>query len=408
MPTETLNHYVNVIKSQGIFTIHNTVSNKTQSRVVAEWLFQSTISYFCAVLASHYLPDIEPTIFHTKRKDMSREALETLVLVKSQYNKMIGNSDSKVRLTPVLPNLVTSTDECTIFATSSQVHTKNLFYLTARPTYNKNKECNSGSQNHYKQTPTGDAHCRGVRIVINCTFTAGGLSSPLFVVVYGLTNEELPNEEMITLEIPGLTVGANQDVYSSGKGYLTFVKGKHPQDLPHSNQGEDDTNEETETESKEARIAALYRKLVYHPFVHHIRTTQYGWDPIKDPVVPDSLRAVSWMDGANGQIKEITKEERLKEEEDLKISVMKHSAARTVVEQAADAGPMFKGMKVEVKQMETPNVAVSRIYRFIEAELEKLQNGAKGRILQLASHKKSAILVTLSKLPGATAKSFTP
>ena len=50
IPIETLNHYVNIVKSQSIFPIHSSVMNKTQSRVVAEWLFCLTISYFAAVL----------------------------------------------------------------------------------------------------------------------------------------------------------------------------------------------------------------------------------------------------------------------------------------------------------------------------------------------------------------------
>ena len=40
----------------------------------------------------------------------------------------------------------------------------------------------------------------------------------------------MPNDEIVTLEVPELTVAANQDIYLNGKGYLTFVKGKHPND----------------------------------------------------------------------------------------------------------------------------------------------------------------------------------
>lgn len=36
--------------------------------------------------------------------------------------------------------------------------------------------------------------------------------------------------------------------------------------------------------------------------------------------IPDSLHAVSWMDGADSQIKYIADEERMKLEEDLKIT----------------------------------------------------------------------------------------
>ena len=127
IPLDTLNHYINIIKLQSIFTIHNNVLNKTQSRAVAEWSFCLTIAYFMTVLMNHYLPDAQPSAYHSKHKDMSKDALETLQLVEGQYNKMIGNKEKKVSLTPILPNLFRSTDEVTIFATLSKVHTKYSF-----------------------------------------------------------------------------------------------------------------------------------------------------------------------------------------------------------------------------------------------------------------------------------------
>ena len=67
--------------------------------------------------------------------------------------------------------------------------------------------------------------------------------------------------------------------------------------------------------------------------------------------VPENLTAVSWMDGCHGQLKLTTSESVLKTKEKLKIITNKHSAARTAVEQAADAGPMFKMMKAAIKKM---------------------------------------------------------
>ena len=57
------------------------------------------------------------------------------------------------------------------------------------------------------------------------------MSSPLFVVVYGLSEHELPEDEMITIQVPGLTIGSDQDVYSVGVGFLTFVVSKHQDDM---------------------------------------------------------------------------------------------------------------------------------------------------------------------------------
>ena len=150
----------------------------------------------------------------------------------------------------------------------------------------KNEAIDSTCRNHYKKSQTGDTHCRGLRLVINCTFTAGGLASPLFVVVvYGVGKDEMfGDEDMVTIKVPGLTIESDQDVYSCGFGYLTFVKGKHSEDHDNKDlvEGDEDFGN---SDSKEARIASKYRHLIYHPFVDHIRITRYNWDPVAQPDV---------------------------------------------------------------------------------------------------------------------------
>ena len=145
--------------------------------------------------------------------------------MENAYNKMLGVSDGKKEMLHVLPNILTTTDEVTIFATASIINNKESLYIVTKPTELKNECSSSASRNIYKQRASGDAHCRGVRIVINSTFTAGGLSAPIFVSVFGLSDDEMPFNEIITVPVPGLAVGSHQDVYSGGIGFLTFIKG---------------------------------------------------------------------------------------------------------------------------------------------------------------------------------------
>ena len=112
----------------------------------------------------------------------------------------------------------------TIFSKPTIINGNESWYSVTKPSYEKNKQVHSSLQNDYKGSSLViDSHCCGVTIVINCTFTAGGLSSPFFVVVYGLTPEEMPADEIVTTEVPQHTFGSDQDVYSYGIGYLTFV-----------------------------------------------------------------------------------------------------------------------------------------------------------------------------------------
>ena len=133
---------------------------------------------------------------------------------------MLGHSVVVQKMYPVLPNLLTTTDEVTIFATAGDIYKKDSFYLVTKPEEVKNEVCNSGYRNNYKKKPTGNAHCRGVRMVINSTFTAGGLSAPIFIAVYGLSMLEMPGDNMITISVPDLVAGSHMNIHSGGTGFI--------------------------------------------------------------------------------------------------------------------------------------------------------------------------------------------
>ena len=402
IPLHTLNVYVSIIKAQDVFNIYGAVGNKTESRAVAEWSLRSTIAYTMVVAVNHFIPNVTRTVFHPKKKDLCSQSVEMWDFVETAYNKMLGNENKKEELMPVLPNMVTTTDEVTIFATSTLINHKEKLYIVAKPEELKNEMVSSGSRNHYKQKTCGDAHCRGVRIVINSTFTAGGLSAPIFVSVFGLTNEEMSGpEDIVTVEVPGLTVGSHQDVYSTGIGYLSFVRGSG------STGNNDANNIDGEVQySKESKVAKIYREKVFYPFIEHIRRTKYGFDGnIED--VPDFLKCVSWMDGCNSQLRLITSEKHMREEKKRKIVCCKHSAARTAVEQAADTGAMFKYLKKILKSTENPTSANNSIVHHLEEMFASFSEEINGSTsIHLASHKKKAIILTLAKLPIAASRAY--
>jgi hypothetical protein len=161
-------------------------------------------------------------------------------------------------------------------------------------------------------------------------------------------------------------------------------------------------------QSKEARVAKIYRKEVYYPFIKQIRTNDYQMNEKES--IPDNLTVVSWMDGCHGQLKLIMTEAVLKNKKKLKIISNKHSAARTAVEQAADVGPMFKLMKGVVKKMPAACSETSPVFHRLTSlfkDLESTLDKGNGHVVLLPSHKKNAIIVGLSKLPIAMASAFT-
>ena len=151
-----------------------------------------------------------------------------------------------------------------------------------------------------------------MRIVINSTFTTGGLSAPPFVTVYDLSHEGMPpGFQIFFIPVQGLTVGGHQDLYSGGVGYVTFVRGSGKSkemiheievvtDVEQSRQKEDEL---TQVVSRELQIADIYRHTVFWPFIDNVRSKCYRFDGEENEEIPEGLRCVSWFDGCNSQMR---------------------------------------------------------------------------------------------------------
>ena len=276
---QTLRGYVMRIMSQNMFNIHSNVSVKTETRSTAEWSCRSTISFATCVAVTHFLPDVSPSPFHRRKKDLCDKSKESWNMVENEYKKMFKRN---VNVIPVLPNLVTSTDKKTLFVPSGVINEQEKNHITSKPTTVKNSNVSSSSRNNYSTNISGDSHCRGLRIVLNTTFTAEGLTAPIFVVVHGLSLEELPKNDIVTIPVPNLVVGSDRDIYTQGNGFITFVRGSDAEESSSSN---------TNTTSKEARLAKLYRNTVYYPFISKLRQSQYGH--MDDNDITDNLQVVS-------------------------------------------------------------------------------------------------------------------
>lgn len=130
IPDTTLNGFVNRIKAQCVFNLFDNVANKTESRAIAEWSIRSTLAFTAVVAANHFIPLKEPSLYHPKKKDLNKNALLLWNLVEYSYNKMLGHSVVVQKMYPVLPNLLTTTDEVTIFATAGDIYKKRQFLFS--------------------------------------------------------------------------------------------------------------------------------------------------------------------------------------------------------------------------------------------------------------------------------------
>ena len=157
---------------------------------------------------------------------------------------------------PIVPNLVTSTNKMTLFACPGKVNKAEKLHLVAQPSHVKNESVNSGQHNNYNTEPSGDAYCCGVKIVLNSTITAGGLSALLFIVVYGLGYDKMPFDDIVTCCINRLVPAANRNILSQGHGFITFVRGKYErgESFEQNGQNDDKNNDDENNENDHQNI----------------------------------------------------------------------------------------------------------------------------------------------------------
>jgi hypothetical protein len=256
----------------------------------------------------------------------------------------------------VLPHLITSTDEFSLFIMNQIINNKVSWYFTARPSCNLKPNVASDHRDCYTTDLHGNAHLRGLRITLNNTFTAGGQCAPIFACVFGLSLTEMPCDEIIIAKCKGLVAASNVNG-SMEMGYIVFIRGNYSPKEPtvdsssstapetssisdqpncrtddtnnnfcstnpsdkscepkydtksYSNSKEEMTESTNDTSlSKESRVAKIYWEMVYYPFIEKIRKNNYNMET-DDGSIPDNLTAVSWMDGCHGQLKLITTED---------------------------------------------------------------------------------------------------
>ena len=221
----------------------------------------------------------------------------------------------------VLPHLITSTDECSLFITTQIINKKIAWHFSVRPRKGYIPTEDSGKRNVFSNHLSGDAHMRGIRISVNNTFTAGGRSAPIFACVYGLTMAEMPRDEIVVCEIPGLVPASNQNG-STQNGFIVFIRGSDPTNEAIFEEDSDSDKEMMQETyySKDAKVAKLYRELVFYPLIEEIRKNYYMMPKPKEgeEEIPSSYTAVSWMGGCRGQLNMITKEKILDIENSLK------------------------------------------------------------------------------------------
>ena len=154
-----------------------------------------------------------------------------------------------------------------------------MWYFTSRPSVDNKPFISSSKRDVFTDKLSGDKHHRGLHITLNNTFTAGGAYAPVFACIYGLSAEEIPRDEIVVKKVEGLVASSGQNV-STQEGFVVYIRGKYEtkEEIEEKEKEINDTKDQPVMEldapkkmSKEARVAKLYRELVYYPLVQHSR-----------------------------------------------------------------------------------------------------------------------------------------
>ena len=117
----------------------------------------------------------------------------------------------------------------------------------------------------------------GLRVKLTYTFSATGVSVPVFVSAVGLTPREMPSCQCITLQLKGLCIGGDGiNVGAEQQGTILFMR--------------------NDVEKGDVKRYKIYRDEVFLPFVQRSREEFSEWK--RGMAIPDHLTAVSWCDGA--------------------------------------------------------------------------------------------------------------
>ena len=196
-------------------TAVSTAIKKSDSRQIAERSLMSATAFACTVLTTSYhlagpndvpfkVPDTCPKGCHLAYH-----------LIKEAY----GGAD----LVLVSPFLLTSTDDFNTFIFKGIVeeNNKDKLMIISKQAYK-----GRGSHSIYNKEETTKSK-NGLRVKLGTTGTAAGQTAPPYIVISGLTEKDMPEEDtpdgVLIMEIPKLSVGGLVDPDNKGVGFIVFI-----------------------------------------------------------------------------------------------------------------------------------------------------------------------------------------
>jgi len=322
----------------------------------------------------------EPSASHPMRENPGTKGAQELERLVSKY---YGNAP----VYTIHPSLINNTDDTKMYTCKTAMgrgQAKGNYVFTAHQSSLKVQ------QNSPKVRDDAPVVANGVSVKPTFTLSAGGFVAPFYVTVYGLTERELPREKTPSgiriVPIEGFCVGSLVDLrHVNARGYVVLCRA------------------DVDAESVSMRNFLHYHQEIYlKQHVDVIREVAFDYDSNME--VDDYLESYGSFDGATDQLSAVTQKEIMGLSRSRRNTMVKHNKSRSMREQPADCGDIFKLLKFQDKITSSEHQPSQFLANKINATFTRLQNEG---IVYLGK-KRGPLESFLATFPEATRKVISP
>ena len=184
--------------------------NKTSRRQMASTSVRNLLSHICAIAYSNFFPCKTRWHGYYKVTKGAQEFIDIIQMVTGTF------------VQPINPAFLLNED-C-----SSQ-----YFYSGIAPNRNKDKSYSRvkvdaiDDRNRSSIWINGDSSeepCSGIRVKYACGGSAAGFIYPICILISGLNDSEMPNEDFVVVNVEGLGINGRIDPRNKEVGYVCFMK----------------------------------------------------------------------------------------------------------------------------------------------------------------------------------------
>ena len=219
------------------------IQQKSERRYTTERSIRGMITYLLAVACTHY---------HFRPHDPKNPKIEVATEGANKLYQLIREKNPGIKICPVLPWFISSTDDATLFVLEGTATNKKEVFLV-------DKTMDRNTQSAYTNSVGGTNHKKGLWLRHSISMNGNGNMAQIYLTLYGLSEQELPKSScpdgMLKVKVKGLCYGGGQDCDNEKEDFIIFMR----------NGSDDELNE-----SNDQRNHELYKRNCFLPWVESV------------------------------------------------------------------------------------------------------------------------------------------